>query len=457
VNTAADAPSRPAPDREELLGIIVESATDFAIFSQDSYGTVTSWNRGAERLTGYSQDEIVGHDGDVIFTPEDRSAGMPQRERQTALTSGRAEDERWHQRKDGSRFWGSGLLMPLRGGKAGFAKILRDRTDQHRAAEALRESEARFRLLATSIPQLVFRSRVTGERTWGSPQWEIYAGLSDFESREFGWLDALHPDDREPTLDAWQQAQHTGEYSMEHRIRRASDGQYRWHQTRARPVTVAAPGETEWVGTSTDIHELRGLQDRQQVLLAELQHRTRNLLAVVHGIACQTMSSSRSLQDFAVEFEGRLEALARAQSLIEEKNHGMIELRAIVEAELAPQGASEKITVAGDHIELPPKSVQALALTLHELATNALKYGALGQPAGQLAVTWRIEPAAGKDRLVLDWRERGVAMPEAAGSRRKGYGRQLIERSLPYDLGAETRLEFGPDGVHCTIAVPIDN
>ena len=107
------------------------------------------------------------------------------------------------------------------------------------------------------------------------PQWEVYAGLSDADSRGFGWLEAVHPDDRELTRSRWERAQRSGEYYVEHRIRRAADGQYRWHQTRAKP---AGESSTEWVGTSADVHEMRGLQDRQQVLLLELQHRTRNLL-----------------------------------------------------------------------------------------------------------------------------------------------------------------------------------
>ena len=346
--------------------------------------------------------------------------------------------------------------MPFQGGRSGFVKILRDRTEQHIAAENLRESEARFRMLATSIPQLVFRSRATGDRTWGSPQWEMYAGLSDSESRGFGWLEALHPDDREPTVAAWRKAQQTGEYSVEHRIRRASDGEYRWHQTRARPIEGGDTGVTDWVGTSTDIHELRGLQVHQQILLSELQHRTRNLLAIVQGMANQTVRTSRSLEEFASEFSGRLEALARAQSLIEETNHGMIELGAIVVAELAACAGGKKARIKGDHVELPPKSIQVLALALHELGTNALKYGALRQQSGQLAVTWRVQGNGGKSRVVLDWRESGVTMPDNAATRRRGYGTELIECLLPYDLGAETRLEFGLDGVHCSITVPIE-
>ena len=319
-----------APGDADLLRLIIESATDFAVFAQDESGRVISWNIGAERLTGYSEQEILGVNGDIIFTPEDRAGRAPERERSEASLKGRSEDERWHVRKDGSRFWGSGLMMRLNTG-VGFVKIMRDRTAQHAKEHELAQSEARFRMLAVSIPQLVFRCRNDGARTWGSPQWEIYAGLSDANSRGFAWLEAIHPDDRQLTRDRWQDAQRAGEYYVEHRIRRVADGQYRWHQTRAKPAGVSA---ADWVGTSADVHEMRGLQDRQQVLLSELQHRTRNLLALVQAIARQTMKSSVSLQDFSREFESRLGALSRVQGVLARTDQGPIDLEQIVRAEL---------------------------------------------------------------------------------------------------------------------------
>src|SRR3954453_13056793 len=171
---------------------------------------VTSWNVGAERLFGYSEQEIITRSGDIIFTPEDRAAGAHEREEEVARRAGRAADERWHQRKDGSRFWASGLLMPLKDNE-GFVKITRDRTEQHRAAQRLRESEQRFRLLATSIPQLVFLTRPDGHRNWGSPQWIAFTGLSLEDSLGSGWLDAIHPEDREATQSEWRNAWERGE------------------------------------------------------------------------------------------------------------------------------------------------------------------------------------------------------------------------------------------------------
>lgn len=212
--------------------------TSFALWqgqiNADSAGLTTSWNTGAARLFGYAESEIVGKSADVIFTEEDREAGAAVKEREVARAVGRAADERWHLRKDGSRFWASGLLMPLRGKADGFVKITRDRTDQHAAGLQLKESEERFRLLATSVPQMVFLGRPDGWRTWPSPQWISFTGLGEEKSLGFGWLDAVHPDDRKLTKEAWAVAREAGEYYVEHRVRRDQDAEYLWHQTRAK-------------------------------------------------------------------------------------------------------------------------------------------------------------------------------------------------------------------------------
>lgn len=455
----ADEPVAPkVAGRAELFGRIIESATDFAIFAMDPDGAVTSWNVGAERLFGYPEPEIIGRSADLIFTDEDRAAGEAENERRRARTDGRAEDERWHLRRDGSRFWASGLLMPLEDPAGGFVKITRDQTERHRAEERVRESEERFRLLATSIPQLVFISRPNGARTWGSPQWVTFTGLSLEDSLGLGWLDAIHPDDREVTLQRWANARTEGEYYVEHRVRRAPEGGYRWHQTRARPVDPDGKVEqVEWIGTMTEIHDLRIAQDQQRVLVAELQHRTRNLLAVVQSIARQTLRTSGSLEAFGEEFAGRLEALSRVQTLLARAIQEAVDLSTLIRMELEAHGGVStnpgRVRVEGPSVALPPSAAQTLALALHELATNAVKYGALKRPSGRLAVIWAVE--GDERRLRLDWRESGVPPLEDGAPRRRGYGSELIERALPYQLGAETRLEFGADGVRCAIVLPL--
>src|SRR5262245_6778692 len=193
-----ETPERPERDakidREELFELVVESASDFAILTTDRDGFVTSWNVGCEKLTGFMEHEIIGQNADLIFVTEDCKANVPEKERAEATSAGRAEDERWHRRKDGSVFWGSGLMMPLRSG-TGYVKIMRDLTERHLTQLQLAASEERFRTLTTTIPQLVFRTRDNGARSWGSPQWEVYTGLSNGASREFGWVKAIHPDD----------------------------------------------------------------------------------------------------------------------------------------------------------------------------------------------------------------------------------------------------------------------
>ncbi len=441
---------------DELLRLIIDSATDFAIFTMDPNGIVTSWNIGAERLLGHKEEEILGQSADVIFVPEDGPNAATD-ERRTARAEGRAEDERWQRKKDNSRFWASGLMMPLKDAEQGYVKILRDRSAQHRFEQQLRENEELFRLLATNIPQLVFRCKGTGNRTWGSPQWSIYTGLTLQESVEFGWLDAVHPDDLQDTVNVWQDAPLKGEYNVQHRLRGGADQQYRWHQTRAVPLAANDLLNSEWVGTSTDIHDLRTLQDRQEVLLAELQHRTRNLLSIVQAIARQSLRSVSSMEEFAVEFVGRLRTLGLVQKLLSTNAQEGIPLRELIEMELGAHGQAlgedgSKIALRGPPIVLSPDTVQMFALAVHELTTNALKYGALAQPQGRLNIVWSRQDD-GYIRLL--WQEQGVTMP--AETSKRGYGRVLLEDALVYQLGAKAQLHFGNDGVRWEIIARVQS
>jgi two-component sensor histidine kinase len=178
----------------------------------------------------------------------------------------------------------------------------------------------------------------------------------------------------------------------------------------------------------------------------------------VQSVANQTARSSSSIQSFAAEFVSRLRALSRVQSLIARVDATVIDLRELVSAEIAAHGKeamqSGKIIMHGPSVELPTSAAQAIGLAIHELATNAIKYGALAQPDGKLRITWSVMSEAAEPHVNLEWRESGVEMP-ATPPERKGYGSELIERALPYQLKAKTKLEFAPDGVCCAIMVPI--
>ena len=234
----------------------------------------------------------------------------------------------------------------------------------------------------------------------------------------------------------------------------------RWFQTRATPVRDHAR-IIEWLGTSTDVHDLRELQERQKVLVAELQHRTRNLMGVVRAMGDKTVRSSADLADFRSRFRARLDALARVQGLLSRMSeHDRVTFDEMIDAELAAMdGSANRVALHGPTgVRLRSSTVQTLAMALHELATNAVKYGALGQPAGRLHIQWSFEPsgAQGEPWLHIDWRETGVAMPPVGSEPQgTGQGRELIERSLPYQLSAQTSYLLRPDGVQCIISIPV--
>ena len=156
------------------------------------------------------------------------------------------------------------------------------------------------------------------------------------------------------------------------------------------------------------------------------------------------------------EFEQRLQVLSRVQGLLTGLQQGAFDLRSLVEAELAAHECENpnKVTVEGPPVLLPVSSAQTLALALHELMTNAVKYGALGQPVGSLSVSWHVEGQENGQSVALEWKESGLRLPDGA-PQHKGYGSHLIERALPYQLGAETRLIFEPDGVRCTVQLTV--
>jgi two-component sensor histidine kinase len=192
------------------------------------------------------------------------------------------------------------------------------------------------------------------------------------------------------------------------------------------------------------------------MLAAELEHRTRNLLGVVQAVAMQTLRRSPSLAEFEREFVRRLAALGRVQGVIGGADYRNVDLRDLISAELQAhydeQTQSGRVRLNGPKVSLSAAAAQALGLALHELATNAVKYGALAQEAGRLTIDWRIEIRKGKPWTVLTWKESGVPMPADVGNR-SSYGRELIERALPYQLGAESQFRLESDGLRCTIAI----
>ncbi|WP_160310519.1 sensor histidine kinase [Microvirga vignae] len=209
------------------------------------------------------------------------------------------------------------------------------------------------------------------------------------------------------------------------------------------------------VNMLVDMTQRKKAEEHQKVLLAELQHRVRNTLAVIRSIAHQTAETSETIEDYAMHFDGRLGALARVQAAVTRDPTAGIALASLVAEELLSFAAQEgeQFSLSGPDLRLQPKAAETLGLAIHELATNAVKYGALASPNGDVTVTWRLEDQDGDRRLRIEWTEAGV--PELSLSpRRSGFGTELLTQTLPYQLRGTTMLTFKPGGLQCTIELP---
>lgn len=326
------------------------------------------------------------------------------------------------------------------------------------ATERLRASEERYRAYISASSDVVYRM---------SPDWSEMRYLqgkdfiADTESPSQSWLEKyVHADHQERVVEAIRKAiASKSTFELEHPVIRV-DGAVGWAHSRAIPV-LGEDGEIiEWFGAARDVTERREWEDRQRVLVAELQHRTRNLIGVIRSMAEKTSRASTDLGDFRGRFRERLDALARVQGLLSRLNElDRVTFDHLIRSEIsAIHDGADRVTLLGpSDVQLRSSTVQTLALALHELATNAVKYGALGQPSGRLAISWHFEPAGedGKPWLHIDWRERGVEMPQgSATSPDGGQGRELIEQALPYQLKAKTSYMLEADGIHCKISVP---
>jgi two-component system CheB/CheR fusion protein len=236
-------------------------------------------------------------------------------------------------------------------------------------------------------------------------------------------------------------------------------------------IEMPWPGDDRWMSVSIypatsglsvslrDITERKRAEERQHLLMAELQHRVRNILAVVRSITSRTLEASDDLEEFSSHFEGRLHALARAQGVLARNVGGAADVDEIVREELLSHtvGDGDQVEIDGPTVRLGQRAAETFSLAVHELATNALKYGALSRPGGRIAVSWRVMNTNAGPRLSFEWRERGVAVVDPKPTR-TGFGRDLIERGLPYDLpGSATALSFAPGGVQCRIEIPLND
>lgn len=333
-------------------------------------------------------------------------------------------------------------------------------------AEArLRESEARFRNMADHAPTMLWVTDADARCLYLSRAWYEFTGQTEAEGEGFGWLEAVHPDDRGWSADTFMatNARHEA-FRLEYRLRR-HDGEYRW------AIDAAAPrfeGEGEflgYIGSVIDIDERREMEDalrdtslHQRILIDELNHRVKNTLATIQSIAMQTFrdeDGTGAPPEQRKLFESRLIALAKAHDVLTRENWEGARLRDVILETIAAHtgGDQNAFSVEGPDSRLAPKMALSLSMALHELCTNAAKYGALSVPKGRVVICWTVEQNEAGNQLCLRWEERDG--PAVTPPGRKGFGSRLIERQLARELRGSVELIYAPSGVVCIIKAPL--
>lgn len=313
--------------------------------------------------------------------------------------------------------------------------------------------------------QLALEAGRTGIWDWNLITGEVHLdarvralwGLPDDMAASFElFRNALHPQDKKRTKEAVEVAldpNREGDYEIEYRVIGLQDRVERWVSVRGR--TFFEDGRAVRIlGTARDITERKHREQHVRVLLRELVHRSKNLLAVVQAMARQTAAGAPSLEDFQRKFSARLQALSMAHDLLVSQDwrgasmHDLVRTQLAYCLDVAKGDVGDHALIDGPRIMLKPEAAQNIGLALHELATNALTFGALSRPDGGVSLTWRLD----QGRLDIEWRERGG--PAVATPPREGFGHKVIKRIVAQALDGTATLSFPPDGLVWTLSIP---
>ena len=443
----------------DLLG-----ALPAAIYVTDAEGHIIYCNQSAVDLWG--TEPVLGKDrwNDLtkFFHADGSPMGLADCPTEIALKQGRIArgQEAIIERNDGTRIPIIPYPTPLRNGTGAIVGVVNMTVDISERKEAELALAERSIQLALAGKAALVGSYAYDTDTEIMQISEGYAAIHGFpegttEIARNKCLAGVHPGDigrvEQFRSDAFRASRR--EYSVEYRIIRAG-GEMCWVETRC---FIAYGGEgrpRRVVGVSIDITERKRVEEQQGKLVAELDHRVKNVLATVQAVAAQTMQASSSMEHFVAALDGRIRSMGSTHELLSHRRWLGIPLAELVERELAPYATGSNTEFSGPEVMLSAEAGQAMATVLHELVTNAAKHGALSVPPGRVSVDWRSpHNGSASGRLVLSWRETGG--PLVVPQNKSGYGLDVVRSVIPYELGGTVDHVLAPEGARCRIEIPL--
>jgi two-component sensor histidine kinase/integral membrane sensor domain MASE1 len=335
--------------------------------------------------------------------------------------------------------------------------VTRDITQQRQAEQALAERNMQLSLAG--------KSAWVGSYAYdpGIDVMQVDAGYAALHGLPDGtvattrseWRARAHPEDlvRLEKMQSQAFRERWGGYDIEYRIVR-SGGEVRWIESRSF-ISYATDGRPERVvGVNIDITERKLAEDQQRILVAELDHRVKNVLATVSAVAAHTLDTSPSMEHFVAALDGRIRSMAATHELLSQRQWRGIPLAELIQRELSPYANANNTKLDGPEVTLTAEAGQAMAMVFHELVTNAAKHGALSARKGSVSVWWRWLPNGKEgDRLVIEWRETGGSAVEAPS--KSGHGTSVIGELIPHELGGTVDFELMADGARCKFEIPV--
>ena len=312
--------------------------------------------------------------------------------------------------------------------------------------QQLYESEAKFHAIADSVDQMIWSTLPDGFHDYYNHRWYEFTGVPNGSTDGEAWNAIFHPEDQELAWGKWHHSLATGEpYEIEYRLRHRS-GDYRWVLGRAQPVRNPAGEIIRWYGSCTDIHKIKVAEEQRQLMLAEMNHRVKNTLAMVHAIVSQTLRQADNLKDAQISIQSRIGMMAQAHDRLIQSTWTETKIDEVVEAALVPHRSGQgHFKVEGSDLPIGSKQALALTMALHELATNAAKYGALSIETGKIHIYWDIINKDEDEIFEFNWVE--SEGPKVEQPTRRGFGSRMIEQALAGYFNGSAELSYKPEGL----------